>query len=174
MAGEMETNMYVELVTESELVNMGACDEGVEWVKRNFPYGAPLTAEVLALVPARWLVWLAGKKYPDLRFTWAGISMRYRSKYYPSLAEFADRVTLANCQRALEAAEAAYNEARAKDDSFQVESASAAVSSLFAAASVFESSFMAAREAAKSAGTKADEAWTEMSNISVRYLLLSK
>jgi hypothetical protein len=175
--------MKTEVITIEDLVEMGACDKGLEWVRKSFPSGVPLTEKVLATVPDQWLVWFASSRHPELRFVWAGITFRYESRRAPALAEFADKVTADNRRQAQEAAEAACaenncgrNAARAAiycDNSTSRAFEIAVYAAESAGHDTYFATYADGDDAARAAEIEAAEAaWTEMADISVRYLLM--
>jgi hypothetical protein len=180
------------VITTNHLEKLNACLSAIEWMRETYPLGAPLTAETLATVPnKRWIVWFASKRHSELRFVWAGVALRHMSRRHPSalVAEYADKVTADNSRRAREAAEAADADARAAyarlfesgdgdaidkayADARADESALYAVYNAAIAVDDYADAYDAACDAARAAAADADEVWSEMANISVRYLLM--
>jgi hypothetical protein len=136
---------------------LGTGDSAVQRMIECYKAGEPITDEILADVPPKWIVRLASIKYPELRFVWAGIAFRYESQQHPVLAEYADGVTAGNCLQAQDAA--------------QADGAMIAYSAAWLAAD----RHVEAIEVAYAAAYANDDAvWSEMADISVQYLLSSK
>lgn len=148
----------MKIITIAELQKLGACDEAQAWFNEKFVHGAELTFENLATVPEkRWVVWLASKLNPELRWMWAGIAFRYAAKRNPSLAKYADNVTAENWREARAAAAAADAYAAYADAAYTAAYADAYYTAAYAATAAATDAYAAA--------------WDEMLEISITSLL---
>jgi hypothetical protein len=159
----------MNIVTVSDLRAMGACEEGIRWMREAYPDGAQVTAETLATVPdKRWLVWLASKRHPDLLAAWAELAIRHEIRRHSALAKHASKVTAKSFWQTNEEADDAYERHIA---SRAAEIAGYAADSAGYAA--FLDAYADGDDAARAAEVEAAEAaWSEMADISARYLLM--